>query len=105
MFNQLLKDLVLVHNHGSQKRINQVSEPAREAVVLCRFLDHMKIISSFFEAFEMVGIDGSLILNILPRIGTGGSLILEFFMLQESMVLQRIAQDWLYNSVVEENEG
>jgi hypothetical protein len=50
----------------------------------------------FFEAFEMVGIDGSLILIFLPRIGTdGGSLILEFLMLQESMVLRRIAQHWL----------
>jgi hypothetical protein len=69
--------LVLVYNHGSQKCIDKVSEPAREAVVLCWFLNHNEN-HQFFKVFEMVGIDGSLILNFLPRIGTDGSLILEF---------------------------
>ncbi len=43
---QLLKDLVLVYTHGSQKCIYKVSEPAREVVVLESYEYHQ-----FFKGF------------------------------------------------------
>jgi hypothetical protein len=58
----------------------------------------MKIIK-FFNVFEMVGINGSLILNFLPRMRTSGSLIVEFLKLQNEWSFKE-SPNTGYNSVV-----